>query len=634
MFFWQKSKDNFTAREIRTMANAVRALSIDQIQAAQSGHPGAPLGMADIVTTLFVNHLRFNPNMPDWAERDKFVLSAGHASAMLYATLCLAGYDISIKDLRRFRQFGIPTQGHPEYNALPGIEASTGSLGQGVANAVGMAFAAKIKSAPTRVYCLCSDGDLMEGVSQEAISLAGFYKLNNLVLLWDNNRISIDGSVVMADDMPARFLSAGWATIEVNGLKPRQINRALHIAKRMNKPTFISCKTTIGYMSEHAGSAKVHGTPLAPDDATTLLQRLRRGGDSFTISPIADSLWVKLRNIKKKTPTVPENTNPATETDGQVPKILENLAPSSESESTRKIFGRAIKIAMGQMPKQIIGGSADLAESTCARPDIAIDITAQNMIGNYIHYGVREHAMAAVMNGLALSGLRPYGSTFLVFSDYMRPAIRMSAIMGLPVTYIFTHDSIALGEDGKTHQPVEQLASLRLIPNLHVMRPANATEVAICTELALCRKDGPSAIILSRQDFPVVTSSADPKNIEKGAYILQESWKPEITIIATGSEIPLAMKVWKILAGYNVSAQVVSMPCVERFRLQSEEYKSTILPGHAIVIEAGAMYAWHEFAVGVFGMDTFGTGGKGAEIYNHFGFDAVTIAKEIIKNLK
>jgi len=691
MFFWKKP--NFTPLELHAMADAVRALSIDQVQAAQSGHPGAPLGMSDVIATLFANHLRFNPNVPNWPGRDRFVLSMGHASAMLYATLHLAGYDVSIDDLKQFRQLGARTQGHPEYGALPGIETSTGPLGQGLGNAVGMALAMKIKSARTKnhspltthhshVYCMCSDGDLMEGISQEAISFAGHYGLDNLIVMWDNNGISIDGPVATSDDMVSRFLGCGWATIEINGMNTREINRALRIAKRMKKPTFIACKTQIGHLSDWAGTAAVHGTPLTADDAAAVLQKLGRDGAPFTIQPVADALWARMRNIKIETLTdfgeessEPEwvvesdiladlppsgggkdsltsvselenlgwgNKNPhprvASSLHSQANSIPPRKAGQVASESTRKIFGRALKIAMENWGEKLIGGSADLTPSTDTRPDNATDITPADARGNYIHYGVREHGMAAIMNGLALSGFRPYGGTFLIFSDYMRPAIRLSALMGLPVIYVFTHDSIALGEDGVTHQPVEQLWGLRLIPNLRVMRPCNAAEVAVCLQLALRRTDGPTALVLTRQDFPVVPDGAAPDDVERGGYILKPESKKSrtktITLMATGSEVSVALDVQKILEKAAMPTRVVSMPCVENFRLQSDDYKRKIRTGKVVSIEAGTTAPWREFADLTIGIDSFGTGGKGDAVYKHFGFDAATIAEKIKKYVK
>ncbi|MCL2338622.1 MAG: transketolase [Proteobacteria bacterium] len=637
MFFWNHQKSNFTPLELHVMADAVRALSIDQIQAAQSGHPGAPLGMADVITTLFANHLRFNPNVPNWPDRDRFVLSMGHASAMLYATLHLAGYDVSIDDLRAFRQLGARTQGHPEYGMLPGIETSTGPLGQGLANAVGMALAAKIKSErrktkdEKRVYCMCSDGDLMEGISQEAISFAGHYGLDNLIVMWDDNGISIDGPVATSDDMASRFLASGWATIEIDGLNPREIDQALHIARGMKKPVMIACKTRIGYLSEHAGTAVVHGAPLAPADAAAVLQKLGRDGAPFTVQPAAAALWESLRDINTETPA-PGAPDESSEPERVVESdIFENLNSCDNPESTRKIFGRAIKIAMENWGDKLIGGSADLTPNNDTRPDNATDITPRDARGNYIHYGVREHGMAAIMNGLALSGFQPYGGTFLVFSDYMRPAIRMSAMMKLPVIYVFTHDSIALGEDGATHQPVEQLASLRLIPNLNVMRPCNAAEVAVCLEFALRRADGPTALVLSRQEFQNPPNTAAPDDIEKGGYVIKSGYNnAQITIIATGAEVALALDVQKILEKAGRSARVVSMPCDEIFRKQPKAYQHKIIKGFTYSIEAGVTDGWGWHTQWAYGMTAFGAGGRGDAVYKHFGFDAEQLAARIL----
>jgi len=578
------------------MSNAARSGGLRAIRAAKSGHVGIALGAADIMTAIYANHL----DIP----RDRFVLSAGHGSALLYSVLKLRGYDLP--PLETFRKLnGLP--GHPEYG-IPGVEATTGPLGQGVANAVGLAMATKIKKQTGKIYCLCSDGDLMEGVAQEAIAFAGRYKLNNLIMFWDDNGISIDGKALTDLNMPMRMRAAGFEVLKANGHKFSEINAAIDKAKKSTKPTFIQCKTTIGLGSDLAGKAEAHAMSLNDDQLAELIGKFD--------SAEGARLWERF--VAPQPPI-------ATDFD---PKIPVNPATvSGGMASSRELSGKYLETLLGKN-SLLIGGSADLAESTNTRVAGSRDISPTDFSGNFIHFGVREHAMAAIMNGLALGGLRPYGGTFLVFSDYMRAAMRLSALMGLPVIYVLTHDSIALGEDGPTHQPVEQLPSLRLIPNMNVFRPCNAAEVKWAWDTALGEVSRPSCIVLSRQKFAQIETPAGAE-IHRGGYIIKEGSKSGITLIATGAEVPLAMAV-----ADKIGAAVVSMPNVERFRLQDGEYKHRILTGRVIAIEAGATTGWYEFADGVAGIDSFGASGGGAEVYKHFGFDADAIAGEIIRKLK
>ena len=588
----------FTNEQLMQMSNAARSNAVRAMRVANSGHLGIALGAADIMTAIYANHL----NLP----YDQFVLSAGHGSALLYSILKLRGYDLSAMD--GFRSLGgLP--GHPEYG-IPGVAATTGPLGQGIANSVGLAFAAKIKenrnSQHGFVYCLCSDGDLMEGVASESVALAGIYKLDNLIMLWDDNGISIDGTALTDLNIPMRMRSAGWEVLKVDGHKFSEINAAIERAKKSSKPTFIQCKTKIGLGSKLQGTAAAHGMALNESQLKELEKKFHNNNGL--------DLWNSL-----DAPELPINLERFAGT------ITPKWVNDDEITSTRALSGKYLEILL-RREAFLIGGSADLSESTKTLVAGSREISAKNFDGNFIHFGVREHSMAAIMNGLALGGLRPYGGTFLVFSDYMRPAMRLSALMGLPVIYVLTHDSIALGEDGPTHQPIEQLASLRLIPNMNVFRPCNAAEVAASWESALAETCRPSCIILSRQKFNQI-KTPNGVDISRGAYLIHENEKAKITLIATGSEVPLAIDI-----ANKIDARVVSMPCVEKFRLQDIEYKNKILSERVIALEAGATASWYEFAGAVVGIDEFGASGKGDQVYKHFGFDADEIAKEITKN--
>ena len=581
------------------MANVVRADALRAILSAGSGHVGIALGAADIITAVFacVMHRGL----------DRFVLSAGHGSAMLYATLKLSGYNIGA--LESFRKIGgLP--GHPEFG-IDGVDATTGPLGAGVGNAVGLALAEKINGTDARVFCLCGDGDLSEGVANEAIAFAGRYKLNNLVLLWDDNGITIDGTALTDMDMPTRMRAAGWNVMTVDGLDGAAVARAVSGARRLARPTFIQCKTRIGEYSSVAGTAAAHGLSLGADEIKSLISKL----DSVS----GRTLWMGVANMPRA------KRKPAAHIDLRRVKTPHTTA----AISTRELSGLYIDELLRSGVK-VVGGSADLGQSTNTDVGASRHISPGNFDGNYIDYGVREHAMGAIMNGMAAAGLRPFGATFLVFSDYMRPAIRLSAMSGLPVVYVFTHDSVAVGADGPTHQPVEQLPSLRLIPNLNVFRPCNMAEVAYSWREALLENSRPSCIVLSRQKIHMVPTPRGAE-IGRGAYVIRpaKSSRVRTTIIATGTEVPLAVDVANMLGD---AVQVVSMPSVEHFRLQFSSYKKQILRGRVVVIEASSPAPWFEFADAVIGVNRFGLSGPGAAVYTKMGFNVEQIVSEI-KNL-
>jgi transketolase len=594
----------FNSKQLSDMSGAVRAGALYAIRSAASGHVGIALGAADIITAVYANHLRVGA--------DEFVLSAGHGSALLYSVLKLAGY--KIPSLKTFRKFGgLP--GHPEYG-IDGVAATTGPLGQGVGNAVGMALLKKIKKARREknsdgfIYCMCSDGDLMEGVAQESIAFAGRYKLNNLIILWDDNKISIDGPALTDLNVPMRMRAAGWDVQSIDGNDFDSLNRAMCAAQKASKPAFIQCRTVLGLGSSAAGRAAAHALELTDSELLELEGRYATANGL--------KLWAKVAKVKHRV---------AEKTEIVFPDFnIEHPA----SASTRELSGKCLEKLVAENPN-LLGGSADLSVSTKTRVSAHRDITPADFSGNFINYGVREHAMAAIMNGLAVSGFRPYGGTFLAFSDYMRPSIRLAALSKIPTIFVFSHDSIAVGEDGPTHQPIEQLASLRLIPNLNVLRPCNATEVVAAWKMALGAATTPSCIILSRQKFAQIETPPRAE-IERGAYVIKAAAtkNPKLTLIATGSEVPLAAAV----AAKFRSVQVVSMPSVEKFRAQDDRYRNKILSGYVVVIEAGATSAWFEFADAVMGIDRFGAGGAAADVYKHFGFDADAIAGDIAKRVK
>lgn len=592
---------NYNSKDLKEMANAVRAWALHSVLVAGSGHIGIVLGAADLVTVLYANFLRRG--------RDRFVLSAGHGSALLYSVLKLAGYKIGSLD--SFRKVGgLP--GHPEYG-IDGVCATTGPLGQGVANAVGMALAEKINKTDARVYCLCSDGDLMEGVAQEAVALAGRYRLNNLVLMWDDNGVSIDGVAQTDVDMPARMAAAGWRVFSVDGHDYVRINRVLQNARKSDVPVFVCCKTEIGRGCSVAGKPAAHGLSISRVELEKLVGQF--------MSPLGEELW---RNVAME-------QVPVVSVEKKFDLVNATIAWEDGAISMRELSGRYIN-AMVDAGLKVYGGSADLGGSTNVRGPAMHEITSDDFSGNYINYGVREAAMAAIMNGMTIAGMRVFGSTFLVFSDYMRPGMRLSALMGLPVIYVLTHDSVAVGEDGPTHQPVEQLASLRMVPNMNVFRPCNGAEVIYAWRRALSEKNVPSCIVLSRQKVNQISTPLGA-NLDKGAYVIRSAVKAcvGVTILATGSEVPLAVSVAEKL-GANV--QVVSVVSVADFRKQPRAYKQQILRGFVVAIEAAASAPWFEFADAVVGVDGFGMSGPGDAVYSQMGFNVDAIVRDIQSKIK
>jgi len=652
------------------LSNAIRFLSIDAVQKANSGHPGMPMGMADVATTLFKYHLRFNPKNPNWINRDRFILSAGHGSMLLYSLLYLSGYkSISIDDIKKFRQLNSICAGHPEYKKGTGIETTTGPLGQGLGNAVGMAIAEEILKKKfnsnvinNKTYVIASDGDLMEGISHEAMSLAGHLKLKNLIVFFDNNKISIDGSTTLSvsDNYKKRFESYGWNFLEVSGHNEKQISKAISKASKSNKPTVISCKTVIGFGSPNkSGKASSHGSPLGDDEIALVRKKLKWNAEPFKIPQEILDEWKKIGDkgelLEKKWKETIDKKYPKIKSELEKNYINSDLSKLEEliekekkkyfdikpSLATRQCSMSAIESISAILP-QLIGGSADLSGSNNTKTNNSTIINSKNYNGNYIHYGVREHGMAAVMNGLALySGIIPYGGTFLIFSDYCKPSIRLSALMGLKVIYIFSHDSIGLGEDGPTHQPIEQLAGLRAIPNLNVFRPADINETLECWEIALKSKNTPSVIALSRQKVPYINPDNSKENkCENGAYTVNiTSHESNVTLIASGTEVELAIKVQEKLKESNVHSKVVSMPCMELFDKQSEDYKKDIIEENSLVVtlEAGSITHWQKYVNNKgfnLGIDQFGESAPYKEVYDHFNLTEDKIASLIQKKLR
>ena len=658
--------------------NALRLLAVDTVQLAGSGHPGAPMGAAPMAYVLWHKFLKHNPADPQWPDRDRFVLSAGHASALLYSLLHLTGYDLQIDELRRFRQWGSQTPGHPELGQTSGVEVTTGPLGQGLANAVGMALAERWLAArfnrpgheiiDHHTYALVSDGDLQEGVAAEAASLAGALGLGKLILIYDDNEISIEGdtNITFLENVPRRFEAYGWQVLGgMDGLDLDAVTAAIAEAKAETaKPTLIVCHTIIGYGSPNkAGTAGVHGAPLGGDEVALTRQRLNWPySENFAIPPeVSDHLGqAKQRGrqiqsqwqtaLERYRETYPDEARQLTAAlNGDLPSgwndALDGLFGETKSISTREASGRVMNAIAPAVPN-LIGGSADLAPSTLTILNGEGHIGPGDFQGRNIHFGVREHAMAAVANGIAVHrGAIPYASTFLIFSDYLRPALRLSALMGQQVIYIFTHDSIGLGEDGPTHQPIEHLMSLREMPGLTLIRPADAAETAIAWQTALERRDGPTALALSRQNLPVLDRAILPpaENAAKGAYILwpppgiSNDNPPDIIIIATGAEVHPALEAAQTLHAENINARLISMPSWELFDAQPQEYRNAILPpGQRIrlSVEAGAVNGWGRY-VGLdgasIGMSTFGASAPGAVLLEQFGFTPARIAAEARK---
>jgi transketolase len=647
-----------TSREVHDrMANAIRALAMDAVERAKSGHPGLPMGAADIATVLFTRFLKFDPAAPDWPDRDRFVLSAGHGSMLIYALLHLTGYAaMTIDEIKRFRQLGSITPGHPEHGHTPGIETTTGPLGQGLANAVGMAIAERHLAAifgadvvDHRTYVLASDGDLMEGISHEAIALAGHLRLNKLIVLHDDNGISIDGSLALADsvDQVARFKAAGWAASRVDGHDPDAIAATIAAAQDADRPTMIACRTTIGFGApSKAGSEKSHGSPLGADEIAGARRNLGWDSPPFEVPSDIRGRWREAgrrgqgeraawsKRVSALAPGTRQDFERrirgeiATEQlAGAVRALKENFATAPQEVATRQASEIALGALVPAIP-ELIGGSADLTGSNNTRPKGMTVLSANNYAGRFIHYGVREHGMAAAMNGMALhGGVVPYSGTFLVFSDYCRPALRLAALMGVRVIHVMTHDSIGLGEDGPTHEPVEHLAALRAIPNLLVFRPCDTVETAECWELAINAQHQPSVLALTRQSLPQLRLDRAPENrCAAGAYeILPAQQGPAtVSLFASGSEVAIAAQARQLLGDRGIPTRVVSVPCFELFQSAPAEARRAVI-GEAKVrvgVEAAVRQGW-EVLIGVdgpfIGMSSFGASAPYRDVYRHFG---------------
>jgi transketolase len=647
--------------KLRHMADALRALAMDAVEQAKSGHPGMPMGMADIATVLFTQFLRFDPLAPDWPDRDRFVLSAGHGSMLLYALLHLTGYpDMTLDELKRFRQLGSRTAGHPERGHASGIETTTGPLGQGLGNSVGMAIAERLLAAEFgdavvdhRTYVIASDGDLMEGISHEAASLAGHLGLNKLIVLYDDNSISIDGPTELAfsDDRVMRFRAYGWAAERIDGQDHQAVAEAIRRAQQSDRPSLIACRTTIAFGAPtKAGTAAAHGAPLGASEIAGARERLGWNYPPFVVPEDVRAEWraagargAPLRStwegrlqslpaerrdefLRRQRNELPQGL------DAAVAKLCDDFRKGNAKIATRQASGAVLDILTKIVP-ELVGGSADLTPSNNTKAKDQKDVRPGDFSGHYMRYGVREHGMASAMNGIAVHrGLIPYGGTFLTFSDYARPSIRLSAFMGARVIYVMTHDSIGLGEDGPTHQPIEHLAALRAIPGLYVYRPADAVETAECWALALHRRDAPALLALTRQALPLLRSDAGSENrAARGAYVLAEADGPRrVTLLATGSEVSVAMAAREGLARDNIGAAVVSMPCWELFEQAPNEYRDAVLgTAPRVAVEAAVQFGWERWLGprGAFiGMQGYGASAPGEALFPHFGITAERVA--------
>jgi len=655
-----QSVNSRSAEDIFSMANAIRALSMDAVETAKSGHPGMPMGMADVATVLFTQHMKFDASMVNWPDRDRFVLSAGHGSMLLYSLHYLLGYEgMELSDLKDFRQLGAKTAGHPEYGHAPGIETTTGPLGQGLANAVGMAIGEAHQNVrfgndlvDHYTYVIAGDGCLMEGISQEAISLAGHLKLRKLIVLWDDNQISIDGPVNLSDstDQLKRFEASGWECTRVDGHDPQAIDQAIASARLSDKPTLIACRTVIGRGAPtKAGTSASHGAPLGSEEIAGARAALGWPHDPFVIPDDILANW-REAGAKGASARADWEARMMSNTDGAVlAKVLAgdlagDLAPAITSVKEEAVANpakiatrKASELVLSQVNEAVdytIGGSADLTGSNNTKTKKLSVLSADDYAGRYIYYGIREHGMAAAMNGMALhGGIVPYSGTFMVFTDYCRPAIRLSALMGLRVIYVMTHDSIGLGEDGPTHQPVEHLAALRAIPNLNVLRPADLVETAECWQIALESASTPSVLSLTRQGLTPVRSAHQKENLcARGAYLLSDADDYQATLFASGSEIELAIEAQKELAQSGLSVRVVSVPCLELFEQQDQDYRAMIIGDKPrIVIEAAIRQGWDRIIgdKGTFiGMSGFGASAPASDLYKHFGITRAAIIEQ------
>ncbi|UYY58872.1 transketolase [Sphingomonas sp. S2-65] len=642
-------------------ANAIRALAMDAVEAANSGHPGMPMGMADVATVLFQRYLKFDPAAPKWADRDRFVLSAGHGSMLLYSVLHLTGYaQPALDDIKRFRQVGSPCAGHPENFEMPGIEATTGPLGQGLAMGVGMAMAERHLNAvfgdalvDHRTWVIAGDGCLMEGINHEAIGLAGHLKLDRLIVLWDDNKITIDGSVSLSssEDIPARYAATGWHVVECDGHDELDIVAAIEEALSDDRPSLIRCRTIIGKGAPNKqGTSKSHGSPLGKDEVALAREALDWTHPAFEIPADIRETWLVAGKRgaaphaawAKRLEAHPDRIG--WESRGDVPADLlrpyvQQLLANPQKVATRKASEMALEVINALLP-ETIGGSADLTGSNNTLTKGMHALTAATYDGRYVYYGIREFGMAAAMNGMALhGGVIPYGGTFLVFSDYMRGGIRLSALQQARVIYVMTHDSIGLGEDGPTHQPIEHLMSLRMIPNLHVYRPCDTVETAECWELALSNENGPSLMALSRQNLPQLRTEAAENRTARGGYALREAEAPrQVVLIATGSEVEIAVAVRDALEAQGIGADVVSMPCWERFEMQDADYRRDIIPRDSlkVSIEAGSTFGWERYTdiEGLrFGVDVFGASGPYLGLYEQYGLTVGAIVPRILAKL-